>query len=41
MDSSGNFVIAWISYGQDGSGYGIFAEVGQVIRSEDFMTGLP
>ncbi len=24
-DSSGNFVVAWQSYGQDGSGFGIFA----------------
>ena len=26
MDSSGDFVIAWDSYGQDGSGYGIYAQ---------------
>jgi hypothetical protein len=27
MDETGNFVIAWSSYGQDGSGYGIFAKI--------------
>jgi hypothetical protein len=26
MDSTGNFVVAWQSYGQDGSGYGITAK---------------
>jgi len=26
MDSSGNFVIAWQSYGQDGSVYGVYAQ---------------
>lgn len=26
MDSAGDFVIAWTSYGQDGSGYGIYAQ---------------
>jgi hypothetical protein len=26
FDSVGNFVLAWESYGQDGSGYGIFAQ---------------
>lgn len=26
MDSSGNFVIAWSSYGQDGSGFGVYAQ---------------
>ena len=26
MDASGNFVVTWESYGQDGSGYGIYAE---------------
>ncbi|MGH6649416.1 DUF4347 domain-containing protein, partial [Aquabacterium sp.] len=26
MDSSGNFVIAWSSYAQDGSGYGVYAQ---------------
>jgi hypothetical protein len=26
MDSSGNFVIAWKSNGQDGSGYGVYAQ---------------
>jgi len=25
-DSAGNFVIAWMSYGQDGSDYGVFAQ---------------
>jgi len=26
MDTKGNFIIAWMSYGQDGSGYGVFAQ---------------
>src|SRR5262249_55448535 len=26
MDSAGDFVVAWESYGQDGSGYGIYAQ---------------
>jgi hypothetical protein len=26
MDSDGDFVISWYSYGQDGSGYGIYAQ---------------
>ena len=26
MDSAGDFVVAWQSYGQDGSGYGVFAQ---------------
>ena len=26
MDSAGDFVIAWHSYGEDGSGYGIYAQ---------------
>jgi hypothetical protein len=26
MDGSGNFVVAWTSYGQDGSGTGVFAQ---------------
>ena len=27
MDDAGNFVVAWQSYNQDGSGYGIFAQM--------------
>jgi hypothetical protein len=26
MDAKGNFVVTWMSYGQDGSGYGVFAQ---------------
>jgi len=26
MDSSGNFVVVWTSYGQDGSGYGVYSQ---------------
>ncbi len=26
MDADGNFVVAWSSYGQDGSGYGVYAQ---------------
>ncbi|MGA2061003.1 MAG: hypothetical protein ABSG67_11015, partial [Thermoguttaceae bacterium] len=26
MDSSGDFVVAWSSFGQDGSGYGVYAQ---------------
>ena len=26
MDAAGDFVVAWQSYGQDGSGYGIYAQ---------------
>jgi hypothetical protein len=26
MDAAGDFVVAWISHGQDGSGYGIYAQ---------------
>ncbi|MFN6528235.1 beta strand repeat-containing protein [Nostoc sp. ChiSLP03a] len=26
MDTNGNFVVSWQSYGQDGSGYGIYAQ---------------
>jgi len=34
---AGTFVTVWQSDNQDGSRYGIFAEVGQIICSEDFM----
>jgi len=30
------FVIAWQSYGQDGSGYGVFGRIGQMVGSADF-----
>jgi len=30
------FVIAWQSYGQDGSGYGVFGWTGQMVGSADF-----
>src|SRR5262249_16035375 len=26
MDGAGNFVVTWSSYGQDGSGWGVFAQ---------------
>jgi hypothetical protein len=26
MDAAGNFVVTWSSYGQDGSGSGIYAQ---------------
>ncbi len=26
MDADGNFVVAWSSYGQDGDGYGVYAQ---------------
>jgi hypothetical protein len=28
--------MAWQSYGQDGSGYGVFGETGQMVGSADF-----
>jgi len=31
-----NYVMAWQSYGQDGSGYGIFGNSGQMVGSADF-----
>ncbi len=30
------FVTAWQSHGQDGSGYGVFGQIGQMVRSADF-----
>jgi len=30
------FVTTWQSYGQDGSGYGVFARTGQIVSSADF-----
>ncbi len=36
MKQSGEFVVVWQSDGQDGSGYGIFGEVGPVIPCADF-----
>jgi hypothetical protein len=36
MDEAGRFVTAWQSEGQDGSGYGIFAEAGRITGSADF-----
>ena len=30
------FVMAWQSYGQDGSGYGVFGDSGQIVDSADF-----
>jgi hypothetical protein len=36
ISQAGRFITAWQSDGQDGSGYGIFAETGQVVGSADF-----
>ena len=36
MGQNRKFVMAWQSYGQDGSGYGIFGESGQMVGSADF-----
>jgi hypothetical protein len=36
MEQGPNFVIAWQSYGQDGSGYGVFSRTGQMVGSADF-----
>jgi hypothetical protein len=36
MGLNGKFVMAWQSYGQDGSGYGVFGEMGQIVGSADF-----
>lgn len=36
MTENRKFVMAWQSYGQDGSGYGIFGETGQMVGSADF-----
>ncbi len=36
MGQNRKFVMAWQSYGQDGSGYGVFGDSGQIIGSADF-----
>ncbi|MHC4240217.1 MAG: hypothetical protein ACYSUC_10770 [Planctomycetota bacterium] len=36
LGGDGRFVTAWQSYGQDGSRYGIFADIGQMVGSADF-----
>ena len=36
LAEDGRFVTAWQSYAQDGSRYGIFAEIAQMIDSADF-----
>ncbi len=36
MGQNSKFVMAWQSYGQDGSGYGVFGETGQMVGSADF-----
>ena len=36
ITENGKFVMAWQSYGQDGSGYGVFGYIGQMIGSADF-----
>ncbi|MFZ2146808.1 MAG: hypothetical protein WAV28_06260 [Sedimentisphaerales bacterium] len=36
ITENGKFVIAWQSYGQDGSDYGIFVQPGQMVGSADF-----
>lgn len=36
VKDNGNFVAVWQSYGQDGSGYGIFGEFGPRVGSADF-----
>ena len=36
ITENGKFVMAWQSYGQDGSGYGVFGEMGQMVGSADF-----
>jgi hypothetical protein len=36
MVNGRNFITAWQSYGQDGSGDGVFAWAGQIIGSADF-----
>jgi hypothetical protein len=36
MKEGRNFITAWQSYGQDGSGYGVFGWTGQMIGSADF-----
>jgi hypothetical protein len=36
MSQRRKFVTAWQSYGQDGSGYGVFGQIGQIVGSADF-----
>jgi len=36
MGQGPNFVTTWQSYGQDGSGYGVFGRTGQMVGSADF-----
>ncbi|MBW7992767.1 MAG: hypothetical protein FVQ84_22495 [Planctomycetes bacterium] len=36
MEEGRKFVTAWQSYGQDGSGYGVFGQMGQMVGSADF-----
>ncbi len=36
MTENRKFVMAWQSYGQDGSNYGIFGQTGQMVGSADF-----
>jgi hypothetical protein len=36
MGQIGQFVAVWQSAGQDGSGYGIFGEIGPLVGSADF-----
>ncbi len=36
MRENGEFVSVWQSYGQDGSGYGIFGQMGPTVGSADF-----
>jgi len=36
MTENRKFVMAWQSYGQDGSNYGIFGQRGQIVGSADF-----
>ncbi len=36
ITENGKFVMAWQSYAQDGSGYGVFGYIGQMIGSADF-----
>jgi hypothetical protein len=36
MGQGRKFVTTWQSYGQDGSGYGVFGRTGQMVGSADF-----
>lgn len=36
IKDNGEFITAWQSYGQDGSHYGIFAEIGHIFEPADF-----